>query len=194
MSPARYVALGDSFSARPTGFADRLAELLRPRDYRNLALRGARTRDVVGGQLRIALRLRPDVVTIVCGGNDALLSVRPDTAAQAVAFERALATLRVGLPEATIATATIPDPSRFLPLRTRSAQRVRAAIDAINESTRARAQLHGVLLLDIAAHPETAARANYADDGYHPSPAAAARTAAAFAQLLGFEPAIQEAS
>jgi lysophospholipase L1-like esterase len=192
--PGRYVALGDSFSASPIGFADRLAELLAPHDYRNLALRGARTADVVGRQLRIALRMRPDVVTIVCGGNDALLSVRPDVGAQAVAFERALATLRVALPGATIATATVPDPSRFLALRPRSSQRVRRAIEAINDSTRASARMHDVLLLDIAAHPATAARVNYADDGYHPSAAAATRTAAAFAQLLGLDPAIQEAS
>jgi lysophospholipase L1-like esterase len=197
------VALGDSFSAGAAsgaspGFADRLAELLRlanpALDYRNLAVAGARTGDVVGHQLRAAIELHPDAVTIVCGGNDALLSVRPDVNAHAIAFERALATLRVALPAATIATATVPDPSRFLPLRPRSARRVRESIAAINESTRASAQMHGALLLDIAAHPATCARSNYATDGYHPSAAASARTAEAFAELFGVRPIRQEAS
>ena len=196
--PRRYVALGDSFSCGETGFADQLAGLLRlanpELEYRNLAVVGARTPDVVSGQLRTAIALHPDAVTIVCGGNDALLSVRPNVGAHTVAFERALATLRVALPEATIATATVPDPSRFLPLRQRSSQRVRAAIEAINDSTRASALLHGALLLDIAAHPATAARSNYAADGYHPSPAAGARTAEAFAGLFGVDFINQEAS
>jgi lysophospholipase L1-like esterase len=201
--PRRYVALGDSFSAGAAGggepgFADRLAAILRMADprleYRNLAVAGARTADVAHGQLLAALALRPDAVTVVCGGNDALLSVRPDVDAHGVALERTLAALRTALPHAAVATATVPDPSRFLPLRPRSAARVRAAIEAINEATRASAALHGVPLLDIAAHPGTAERGNYADDGYHPSAAASDRTAEAFARLLGIAPARQEAS
>jgi lysophospholipase L1-like esterase len=201
--PRRYVALGDSFSAGAAGsdepgFADRLAALLRAArpglEYRNLAVPGARTPEIAGEQLGAALALRPDAVTIVCGGNDALLSVRPDVEAHAFALERALATLRLALPDALIATATVPDLSRFHQLRPRSAARVRAALAAINGATRASAARHGALLLDIAAHPDTAVRGNYAADGFHPSPAASARTAEAFAQLFGIEPAQQEAS
>jgi hypothetical protein len=88
----------------------------------------------------------------------------------------------------------VPDPARFLPLRPRSAARVRAAMEAINEATRASASRHGVALLDIAAHPEAGVRGNYAGDGYHPSPGASSRTAAAFARLFGIDPDRQEAA
>jgi lysophospholipase L1-like esterase len=195
----RYVALGDSFSAGAAtggapGFADRLAGLLRASDYRNLAVAGACTRDVVERQLLPALALAPDAVTIVCGGNDALLSVRPDVRAHATLFERALVTLRLALPDAAIVTATTPDPSRFVQLRARSAARVSRTIAAVNAATRAGARRHGVPLLDLAAHPEAELRANYDSDGYHPSPDAAARTADAFARLLGAHLDRQEVS
>lgn len=195
--PRLYVALGDSFSAGAAGsdapgFADRLAELLGAADYRNLAVAGARTRDVVERQLLPALALGPDVITLVCGGNDALQSVRPDIGAHAAGVERALGTLRLTLPGARVITATTPDPARFLGLRPRSAARVSRAIEAMNDATRRSARHHGVPLLDFAAHPDAGIRGNYDSDGYHPSPAATDRAAEAFAHLLDFDQ--QEAS
>src|SRR3954447_18579915 len=95
----RYVALGDSFTAGAPGsgvpsFADRLAEILREASpalgYVNLAAPGARTCEVLSSQLPVALELRPDVVSLVCGGNDALLAVRPDVQAHMTAFEEML--------------------------------------------------------------------------------------------------------
>jgi lysophospholipase L1-like esterase len=196
--PHRYVALGDSFTAgalNSTGFADRLAGLLRAAnpalEYRNLAVTGARTPEVVADQLEPALDFEPDVVTLVCGGNDALLAIRPDVGAHTEALERALGTLRARLPDAEIATATTPDPARFLALRPRSARRVSTAIEQINEGTRGAAARHGVPCLDFAAHPEAAARRNYAADGYHPSMTASRRTAEAFAAVFGLRFAIQ---
>jgi lysophospholipase L1-like esterase len=197
------VALGDSFTAGAagapeTGFADRLATLLRQAnpdlEYRNLGAPGSSTLEVVGTQLRVALALRPDVVTIVCGGNDALLSVRPDVDAHAGGIERAFARLRAELPRAKVATATVPDPSRFLPLRPRSAARVSAAIVAINVATRESAARHGVTVLDLAEHPEVDVRDNYAADGFHPSPDASRRAAEAFAEAFGIDTRLQEAA
>jgi lysophospholipase L1-like esterase len=190
-APRSYVALGDSFTAG-TGepsFADRLAAMLREANpalsYTNLAVQGARTVEVADSQLGAALELAPDVVTIVCGGNDALLAVRPDVHAHMTAFESTLETLRSSLPEAAVATATTPDPGRFLRLRPRSASRITRAIERINEATRAAAARHGVPCLDIAAHPEALARSNYSRDGYHPSADAHRRAAAAFARVIG---------
>jgi lysophospholipase L1-like esterase len=192
-----YVALGDSFSAGAAaggapGFADRLAELLAAARYDNLAEPGATTADVVDRQLAPAIALAPDVVTVVCGGNDALLAVRPDPDAHAAGVDRLFATLTVGLPEARVATATTPDPARFLGLRPRSAARVGHAIALINQATRTSARRHGVALVDIAAHPDARDRGNYGADGYHPSPVAAERTAGAFAWALGVDPHQQQ--
>jgi lysophospholipase L1-like esterase len=189
--PQRYVALGDSFTAGAAGsgqpsFADRLAELLREPDpalrYSNLGRPGALTAEVAESQLPAALELSPDVVTLVSGGNDALLSVRPDVHAHMTAFEAMLETLT---PRTLVVTATTPDPGRFLRLGPRSAGRISAAMQRINEATRAAAARLGVPCLDIAAHPEALARGNYARDGYHPSPEACRRTALAFASLIG---------
>jgi lysophospholipase L1-like esterase len=189
-----YVALGDSFTAGAAGssapsFGDRLAEILREAapglDYTNLATPGALTTEVAERQLPAALELAPEVVSIVCGGNDALLAVRPDVHAHMAAFEDMLETLRTRLPDAVVATATIPDPGRFLPLRQRTAARISRAIERINEATSAAAARHAVPCLDFAAHPEALARGNYARDGYHPSAEACRRAAGAFAAVIG---------
>jgi lysophospholipase L1-like esterase len=198
--PRRYAALGDSFTAGAagngdTGFADSLAQLLRDAnpglEYRNLAVAGARSVEVAGEQLPEALAFEPDVVTLVSGGNDALLAVRPDVHAHMAAFEGALEELRAELLDAAIVTATTPDPGRFLPLRPRSARRISTAIERINEATRAAAARHGVPCLDFAAHPEALTRGNYASDGYHPSPSSSRRAAGAFAEVFGVQLGIQ---
>jgi len=190
----RYVALGDSVTAGAAGsgvpsFGDRLAEILRDAspalDYVNLARPGALTAEVVETQLPAALELAPDVVSVVSGGNDALLTVRPDVRAHMTAFEQMLETLRGRLPNAVVATATVPDPGRFVPLRERTAARISRAIERINDATKAAAARHGVPCLDFAAHPGALARGNYAADGYHPSAEACRRAAGAFAAVIG---------
>ena len=193
-APTRYVALGDSFTAGAAGsgapsFGDRLAEILREAspalDYVNLATPGALTTEVAERQLPAALEMAPDVVSVVCGGNDALLAVRPDVHAHMAAFEDMLETLHHRLPHAIVATATIPDPGRFLPLRQRTAARISKAIERINDATSAAAARHAIPCLDFAAHPEALARGNYARDGYHPSAEACRRAAGAFAAVIG---------
>jgi lysophospholipase L1-like esterase len=198
--PQRYAALGDSFTAGAAGsgedsFADRLADLFRDAnpalEYVNLAVPGARTVEVAAEQLDRALAFEPDVVTLVSGGNDALLAVRPDVRAHMAALERALDDLRSLVPHAVVVTATTPDPGRFLPLRPRSARRITSAIERINEATRSAAARRGIPCLDFAAHPEALARGNYAPDGYHPSPASSRRAAGAFAAVFGVQLGIQ---
>ena len=61
--------------------------------YANLAVRGRKLDDVVGRQLDDALRLDPDLVSVVGGGND-ILRPRADVDALAARLERAVATLR----------------------------------------------------------------------------------------------------
>jgi lysophospholipase L1-like esterase len=194
------VALGDSFTAGAAGieersFAECLATLLRRvnpgLDFQNLAQQGAFTAQIVSEQVDRAIALEPDVVTLICGGNDALLSIRPDVSAHVVALEEAVAKVRAGLPDAAFAMATTPDPSRFRELRPRTARRIQTAIEQINEATQAAAARHGVPCLDFATHPLTNARELYADDGYHPTTLAAQLAAEAFAGVLGVRYGIQ---
>ena len=195
-----YVALGDSFTAGAAGieersFAECLAALLRRPNpglkFHNLAQQGAFTAQIVSDQVDRAVAMEPDVVTLICGGNDALLEVRPDVHAHVVSLERAVAMIRTHLPDAAFVMATTPDPARFLDLRPRTAARITRAIAEINEATQAAAARHAVPCLDFASHPLTNARELYADDGYHPTTLAAQMAAEAFAGVLGVRYGIQ---
>lgn len=189
------MALGDSFTAgaseaqlraatwsepaggagadAPVPWPDRLAELLRREnarlDYRNLAVAGASSDDVASRQLHTAVALAPQLVTLVCGANDVLHSVRPDIDAYAATFSAMLERLRIGLPDAAIVTATTPDFSRFLPLRRRSRERVARGMRQLNATTLVTARDHGVPCLDFAGHPGAGERSNFAADGIHGS-------------------------
>lgn len=84
-----YVAIGDSLSEglgdfnfdqvrEHSGWTDRLAAMLSLEaqsfgtefHYANLALRGSKLRKIMTEQLHAALRLQPDLVTIMAGSND----------------------------------------------------------------------------------------------------------------------------
>ncbi|MGH2655899.1 MAG: SGNH/GDSL hydrolase family protein, partial [Actinomycetota bacterium] len=88
----RFVALGDSLTegvgdpdrrGRLRGWADRLAETMAAVDpdfaYANLARRGLPSEEVRRTQLEPALRLRPDLASVLVGMND-LLEPRFDPA------------------------------------------------------------------------------------------------------------------
>ena len=84
-----YVALGDSLTEglgdsgfaqnrANQGWADRLAGILaaeaksfgEPFEYANLAVRGSTVAEILTSQLEDALRIQPDLVTIMAGAND----------------------------------------------------------------------------------------------------------------------------
>jgi lysophospholipase L1-like esterase len=184
-----YVALGDSFTAGlVTGeprWADEVARALGPQTrYENLAWVGATSADVEERQLERALSLDPDAVTLVCGANDVLESVRPDPSAYAARLARMFARLRSEAPRAAVVTATYPDISRFLDLRPRTRARVEQGMRRFNEACRGVAQRQGVTLLEGFDHPAARERGTYAADGFHPSPEGHRRAAAAFLRAL----------
>lgn len=186
-----FVALGDSFTAG-TGcepgesWADRLAAALRARNsrllYRNFAVDGATSGEVLE-QVGPALQLEPDLVSVVCGGNDVLRRRRPDVDGYAERLDRIFSRFEE-LPGVTLVTATSPTRWTFLGLRPRTAQRVEAEIAAVNEATREIARAHDVLCLEVAGHPGLENPENFSEDGLHPSPLGHARAARAFAALL----------
>ena len=184
-----YVALGDSFTAGLVSgeprWADEVALALGPSTrYENLAWVGATSADVELQQLDRALALEPDVVTLVCGANDVLESVRPDAGAYAERLGRMFARLRAEAPRAAVLTATYPDISRFLDLRPRTRARVEEGMRRFNAACRGVAERYGVALLDGFEDPAAAERDTFAADGFHPSPEGHRRAAAAFLRAL----------
>lgn len=191
---SHYVAMGDSFSAGaaegepaqrwPDVLATRM-RLAEPRlVYRNLAVAGATSGSVARDQLDHALALVPDVVSLVCGANDVLLSVRPDVERYGATLSAILSRLRRELPRAALLTATTPNFAGFLELHERSRRRVARGLDRLAAVTRLVAHRHRAACLDFASHPEALIRANYAGDGYHPSPWGHRRAADAFGAAL----------
>jgi lysophospholipase L1-like esterase len=189
---AAYAALGDSFTAG-TGcepgerWPDRLADALRrecPRlVYRNLAQKGATISDVMD-QAGAALQLEPDLVTVVCGANDVLESVRPDMEACAHRLAAIVDRLLNAMPGVLVVTATVPERWQFLGLRPRTQRRVLDGLQALNVSIRGMAAERPILLLDVAEHPGLDDAANFAPDGLHPSALGHARAAEEFERLL----------
>jgi lysophospholipase L1-like esterase len=177
----RYVAIGDSFTAGAPGiegrWPDELADALRPLEYHNLGVAGATTAEVADGQLDRCVELEPDLVTVVCGVNDVLLSVRPDIEAHAAA-------LRDRLPDATVVTVTVPPIAEHIGLRPRSRGRVERGVAELNRVTRELSAGYDVLCLEWGEHPLARERENFAGDGYHPSPTGIRRAALACAQAL----------
>jgi lysophospholipase L1-like esterase len=190
-----YAALGDSFTAG-TGcapgecWADRLADRLAARnpefEYLNFAVEGASSEQVLD-QLAPALRLGPDLVTVVCGANDVLFSVRPDAEAYGRRLGVIFRVLGEAVPRARILTATAPERWDFLELGPRTRQRLERGIVAFNEATRTIAAEFGVPCLEVARHPGLAEPANFIADGLHPSAHGHDQAAAGFARLLGLE-------
>jgi lysophospholipase L1-like esterase len=184
-----YVALGDSFTAgresiEADRWADQLAAGLRAVSpglvYRNLAVDGADSSEVLE-QLPEALALEPDLVTVICGANDVLLTSRPDVEGYERRFSEILERLREEAPEAAILTATAPESWHFMELRPRTKARLVKALSDLNAVTRSVAARNRVPCINVASHPGLTDRANFSADGLHPS-------------TLGHERAVEEIS
>lgn len=178
---SRYVALGDSITegwcdpvigrAEPwLGWADRLAMILdgnaRLRDapfaFANLAVRGRRIRHVVGEQVPQALELRPDLVSILVGGND-LMAPTADPDALAAELESGVAALRESGVDVLLATCFDPRFAFFLkPFRGRAA--------VYNANLWSIARQHGTYTLDLWGVRELQARSMWAEDRIHLAP------------------------
>lgn len=187
-----YAALGDSFTAghglRPEDrWTDRLAASLRAfqpgLDHHNLATCGA-TSAAVLDQVGPAIQLEPDLVTVVCGANDVIASVRPDLDGYRRNLSAILDGLARGLPQVAMLTATSPEGWRFLDLRPRTRARVVEGIRRLNEVTRSVAESRSVPVLDVVAHPGLDEESNFLADGLHPSASGHARAAIEFERAL----------
>lgn len=151
----RYVALGDSLTegvgdedpTRPNGvrgWADRVAEQFMLADqnalYANLAIRGRLLVPIIEEQLQAAIDLKPNLVSLIGGGND---SLRPsfDVDALMVRYDEAFKTLRDEGIEVFTMTGFDPGPKGFF-----SGNRARVAL--FNELLREVADERGVHIVD----------------------------------------------
>ncbi|GIJ54227.1 SGNH/GDSL hydrolase family protein [Virgisporangium aurantiacum] len=190
----RFAALGDSTTVgigdpMPDGtwrgWAQLLASALSgPADVElhNLAASGARADDVADGQLTAALRLRPDIASVLVGANDTLRG-RFDVAAIGHALGRCVAMLRQQ--GAVVLTARLPEPGRMLRLPASLARPLGRRIGAINEMTDAIAARFGTVHADLARLPAVYDRPMWSIDRLHPSERGHRLLARCFADALG---------
>lgn len=194
----RYVALGDSSSAglpddpHPPWTELLVADLRRESQdlaFHNLAVVGAASADVVREQLVPAVELEPDLVTLVCGMNDVLWSVRPDRDAYRASLQPAVERLLRTPTPPLVVLATMADVSPYLPFGPRSSARVARGVAAFNPVVREVAACYGCALVDVERSPYSSDPASYAPDGIHSTRAGHIRIAegmrAAIAEALG---------
>jgi len=187
----RYVALGDSTTegledrydnGEYRGWADRLAAELANAEpdfrYANLAVRGKLARQVREDQLEPALRLRPDLASILAGLNDML---RRTVDVDAVAHEIDAMVEALRGQGADVILVGLPDPVPVNPLARIAARNV----IALNVAIRTIAAHRGAFLIDLEAHPVASDQRLWDRDRLHGNPEGHRRIAAAAAELLG---------
>lgn len=152
----RFVAIGDSFTeglmdgigadGRHRGWADRTACALQRRQpgllYANLAIRGRLLAQVIDEQIPVARELRPDLVSVAAGVNDALRTSFDLDAAMAK-LEQGVGQLRAG--GSDVLLFAFGDPSR----RSRVMGSVAQRIAATNAATQAIAREYDCYLVDF---------------------------------------------
>lgn len=187
-----YVAMGDSITegmeddsgpgGAYRGFADRLAEHLGSLSpdfrYANLGVRGRRMKHIFGEQLDQALEWKPDLVTVLAGGNDVLRPGHdPDELAEH--FEWGVRLLRdEGIRVVILAghdTGWIP----FLRV-------YRGRIAVFSMHMRAVAERTGTEIIDLWALNALNDPRAWSDDRLHPNGAGHQIVAARTADLLGY--------
>ena len=189
----RYVAIGDSQteglhdyhpSGEPPGMGGSLRRTSRGGLTPDCSMRtsrcvGKRVREIREVQLEPALRMRPDLATVV-GGHQRRPPARC-RCAEAIADD--LAAMYAPLVETgcTVMTCTFPLP------RTGLAVRVAPALETLNAAIRARAEKLGVLVVDCEPVAAAADLRLWAADRIHLNPTGHERLANAFAGTLAGE-------
>lgn len=189
----RFVALGDSTTegledpypdGSYRGWADRLAERLaadNPRlGYANLAVRGRKAPQIRAEQLEPALRLEPDLASVLGGLNDILRRhYDPDR----VIGDIDTMVAELGARGATVLTFTFPDPTAVI---TVAAGRIRDRVTDFNARVREMSAARGTVLVDLE-RDGVADPAMWSPDRLHANGAGHARMAGAAAAALGLE-------
>ncbi|GAA3100125.1 SGNH/GDSL hydrolase family protein [Streptomyces rectiviolaceus] len=173
MKPLRFVAMGDSLTegvGDPVeegwrGWAALLAPTLGDGEFHNLAVSGAQTGDVLNRQLPEALKLRPDLVSVVIGVNDTLRCTFDIRAVATRLDEIYGAAARQG---AQLLTACLPDPGAMLGLPGALARPLARRQRAVNAVVHALSERYGAVHLHLAEDEWVADRTLWSADRLHP--------------------------
>ena len=175
---SRFAVLGDSvaeglfepmpgYAERPWG--ERLAVALRRRRpelvYENFGRRDLRAEEVRRQQLPAALDFEPDLSAIVCGGND-LLVERFDGQAIERELDRLIGPLRE---RGDVISFTMYDITKALEMPASFGSELEQRLSELNERTRAVAERHDTIHVDLASEPICADPGIYASDFKHGS-------------------------
>jgi len=190
VSALRFVALGDSLTegvGDPVGDGWRgwaallVGGLGRSVEFTNLAVSGAQTRDVLERQLPAGLALRPDVVSVVIGVNDAL---RCTFDIHAVAARLDAVYAAVTAQGAVLLTACLPDPGAMLGLPGALASPLARRQRAVNSVVHALSERYGAVHLHAAEGAWISDRAMWSADRLHPGERGHRQLAVRFHALL----------
>ena len=186
-----YLALGDSTAAGwgaatlQTTYPYEIARTVAKRGFRvhiiNVAVGGAKAGDVAASQLAAIERVKPDLITLSVGANDATHFTSP------AEFRRDLATILSALKQSrarTILVADTPDmflaPALPLPIAAITARRARAQNAITRQLTRdSRVQIVSLYERGKLRSPDL-----YAADRFHPSASGYALWARLFIEKL----------
>ncbi|MFI9505182.1 SGNH/GDSL hydrolase family protein [Nocardia sp. NPDC052566] len=156
----RFAVLGDSIAQgigdpspgyRTAGWADRVAAILSAANpgvaYRNTGRMGATSAQVLAEQLPAALEFRPDLVHLVCGGND-LLTGGDMTLLRGNLDAMFAALASTGAQLSTFTLADVWEVERMAPMRP-----MRDRMAEINDVIRAVAADYDAILVEFWDHP-----------------------------------------
>nr|WP_244376316.1 SGNH/GDSL hydrolase family protein [Streptomyces ficellus] len=150
-------------------------------EFRNLAVCGARARDVAETQLPLALAYRPDVASVVVGVNDTLRSSF-DITGFALALDGVCA--RLAAQGALLLTACLPDPGAVLGLPPPLARPLARRQRQVNAVVHALSARYGAVHLHMADAAWVADRSLWSADRLHPGERGHRTIAARFHALL----------
>ncbi len=185
-----FAALGDSITVGMgdpapgggwRGWAALLAETLHQPDLHNLATLGALAVDVERDQLPAAVRLKPDVASVIVGINDTLRGDF-DPGRTGASVGRTVAALRAG--GAEVLTMRLPDPGQMFGLPGALARPLARRMRAVNTAVDEVALRYRTVHLDAARDPATYERRYWSVDRLHPNERGHRLTACRFHGLL----------
>lgn len=188
----RFAVVGDSLAEglgdpqpgyRTASWADRTAQALRGAApdaiSTNLGRRGLTTAQVRAEQADRAAAFAPDLVAVVCGGNDLLL---PGFSASAVAHEMDLLFGRLAAPGTTLLAFALANVAAAVPeLR---GGPLEEGVALLNGVVRGAAERYGAVLVEMYDHPAVGDRDLYSADLVHATARGHAVIAAATIRAL----------